>query len=180
VEGILTREQKQQEIERLRAELSKALSVFLLNFEKIPVAEDWELRRQVRAAGGRYSVVKNTLAMRASKGTSAESLMQALAGPTAMASTEDNPVALAKVLAAYAKANPNFAFRSGWLEGRVISVAEIAELVQLPGKAELQAKIMYLAGSPARGVASAMNSVISGMARVLDRAVKESKFQQSS
>ena len=176
----MTREQKQQEIERLRAELSKALSVFLMGFEKIPVSEDWELRRQVRAAGGRYSVVKNTLAMRGCKGTPAEPLMQSLAGPTAVASTEDNPVSLVKALAAYAKVNPNFTFRSGWVEGRVISLAEIAELVQLPGREELLAKIMYLAGSPARGVASVMNSVISGMARALDAAVKENKFQQSS
>ena len=176
----MTREQKQQEIERLRAELSKALSVFLMKFEKITVSDDWELRRQIRATGGRYSVVKNTLAELGGKGTPAEALLQSLAGPTAMASTEGNPVALAKALAAYAKANPNFTFRSGWVEGRVISLAEIAALVQLPGKEELLAKIMYLAGAPARGVASAMNSVISGLARALDAAVKENKFQQSS
>lgn len=176
----MTREQKQQEIERLRAELSQALSVFLMKFEKIPVAEDWELRRQVRVAGGRYSVVKNTLAELGGKGTPAESLLQSLSGPTAMASTAANPVALAKALAAYAKANPNFTFRSGWVEGRVVSLAEIAALVQLPGKEELLAKIMYLAGAPARGAASAMNAVISGMARALDAAAKENKFQQSS
>ena len=174
----MNREEKQQEIERLRAELSKALSVFLMGFEKIPVAEDWELRRQVRAVGGRYSVVKNTLAELGAKGTPLESLLQSLAGPTALASTESNPVALAKALSAYAKANPNFTFRTGWVEGRVISLAEIAELVQLPGREELLAKVMYLAGSPARGVASTMQSVISGMARALDQAVKENKFQQ--
>jgi len=164
----------------LRAELSKALSVFLMNFEKIPVSEDWELRRQIRAAGGRYSVVKNTLAELGAKGTPAGSLIQSLAGPSALASTTTNPVALAKALSAYAKANPNFSFRAGWVEGRVISIAEIAALVQLPGREELLAKVMYLAGSPARGVASAMQSVIRGLARALDQAVKENKFQQSS
>lgn len=176
----MNRDQKQQEIERLRAELSKALSVFLMNFEKIPVSEDWELRRQIRAVGGRYSVVKNTLAELAAKGTPAESLMQSLAGPSALASTETNPVSLAKALSAYAKANPNFSFRAGWVEGRVISIAEIAALVQLPGREELLARVMYLAGSPARGVASAMQSVIRGLARALDQAVQENKFQQSS
>ena len=176
----MNRDQKQQEIERLRAELSKALSVFLMNFEKIPVSEDWELRRQIRAAGGRYSVVKNTLAELGAKGTPAESLIQSLAGPSALASTTTNPVALAKALSAYAKANPNFSFRAGWVEGRVISIAEIAALVQLPGREELLAKVMYLAGSPARGVASAMQSVIRGLARALDQAVQENKFQQSS
>jgi large subunit ribosomal protein L10 len=178
VEVSLTKEEKQQEIERLRSELSKALSVFLMTFEKIPVSEDWELRRQVRAVGGRYTVVKNTLAELGAKGTPPEVLVKSLTGPTGLASTDSNPVALAKALSAYAKANPNFSFRAGWVEGRVISLAEIAELVQLPGREELLAKIMYLAGSPARGMASAMQSVISGLARVLDQAVQANQFQQ--
>lgn len=173
----MTREQKQQEIERVRAELSRALSVFLMNFEKIPVAEDWELRQQIRAAGGRYRVVKNTLAELGARGTPAEVLVRSLSGPTAMATTETNPVALAKALSAYAKVNPNFTFRAGWVEGRVISLAEIAELVQLPSKEELLAKIMYLASAPSRGVASAMQSVIGSLARALNQAVKEEKFQ---
>ena len=174
----MTKEEKQQEIERLRQELSQALSVFLMSFEKIPVSEDWELRRQVRAVGGRYSVVKNTLAELGAKGTPAEMLVKTLTGPTALASTESNPVALAKALSAYAKANPNFSFRAGWVEGRVISIAEIAELVQLPGREDLLAKVMYLANSPARGIASTMQSVISSMARALDQAVQANKFQQ--
>ena len=174
----MNREEKQQEVERLRAELSQALSVFLMNFEKIPVSGDWELRRQIRASGGRYRVVKNTLAELGAKGTPVESLVRSLGGPTGLASTKTNPVMLVKALSAYAKANPNFSFRAGWVEGRVISIAEIAELVQLPSKEELFAKIMYLLGSPARGAASAMQSVVSGMARALNQAVQENKFQQ--
>jgi large subunit ribosomal protein L10 len=174
----VNREEKQQEIERLRDELAKALSVFVMSFEKIPVSEDWELRRQVRAAGGTYNVVKNTLAERGAQGTAAEALIKGLSGPTALATSQSNPVALAKALSAYAKANPNFAFRAGWVEGRVISIAEITELVQLPGREELLAKVMYLLGSPARGAASAMQSVVSGMARALNQAVQENKFSQ--
>jgi large subunit ribosomal protein L10 len=174
----VTREEKQQEIERLRAELSKALSVFVMNFEKIPVSEDWELRRQVRAAGGTYNVVKNTLAERSAKDTPTAKLITALTGPTALAISDSNPVGLAKALSAYAKANPNFTFRAGWVEGRVISITEIAELVQLPSREDLLAKVMYLSGSPARGIASAMQSVISGLARALNQAVQENKFAQ--
>ena len=174
----MNREEKQQEIERLREELAKALSVFVMGFEKIPVSEDWELRRQVRAAGGSYSVVKNTLAERGAQGTPPEALIKDLSGPTSLAVSQTNPVALAKALSAYAKANPNFTFRAGWVEGRVISLAEITALVQLPSREELLAKVMYLAGSPARGVASAMQSVISGLARALNQAVQENKFSQ--
>ena len=64
------------------------------------------------------------------------------------------------------------------VEGRVVSLAEIAELVQLPGREELLAKVMYLAASPARGVASAVQSVMSALARALDQAVAQNKFQQ--
>ena len=162
----------------MREELTRALSVFVMNFEKITVAEDWELRRQVRAAGARYHVVKNTLAERGAKGTAAEAIVRSLAGATALATTDASPVALAKALSAYAKLNPNFTFRAGLVEGRVISLAEIVELVQLPGREELLAKVMYLAASPARGVAGTMQSVISGLARALDQAVVQNKFQQ--
>jgi large subunit ribosomal protein L10 len=85
-------------------------------------------------------------------------------------------VALAKVLSTYAKENPNFTFRAGWVEGRVISLAEFAVLALLPGKEELLAKVLYLLGSPARGIAVAMQSVTRGLVSVLDQAVKENKF----
>ncbi|MGH9786060.1 MAG: 50S ribosomal protein L10 [Terriglobia bacterium] len=174
----MNRDEKAKEVEGLKADLEKANSVFVVNFEKIPVAADWELRRQVRAAGGRYRVVKNTLAELSAKGSPVEPVFRSLAGPSALALTEASPVALAKVLSTYAKENPNFTFRAGWVEGRVISLAEFAELALLPGKEELLAKVLYLLGSPARGIAVAMQSVIRNLASVLDQAVKENKFSQ--
>src|SRR5258708_2617611 len=148
-----------------------------MGFEKIKVAEDFELRRQVRAAGGRYHVVKNTLAELGAKGTPAEIILNALAGPTALATSEANPVVLAKALTAYAKANPNFTFRAGMVEGRAISLKEFGELALLPGKEELLSKVLYLLGSPARSVAVAMQMVIRNIASVVDQAVKEGKFK---
>lgn len=172
----MNREKKSKEVEQLQADLSQAGSVFVVNFQKVPVSEDWELRLKVRAAGGRYRVVKNTLAELGAKGTPAEPILRALSGPTALALTQTNPVTLAKVLSAYAKGNPNFTFRAGWVEGRVISLAEITQLALLPSKEELLAKVLYLLSSPARGVAGAIQAVIRSMAAVLDQAVKENKF----
>jgi large subunit ribosomal protein L10 len=173
----LNREQKKREIEQLRSDLEKASSVFVMRFEKVPVSEDWDLRRQVRAAGGQYRVVKNTLAELGARGTASEPLTQALQGPTSIAHTDANPVELAKALSNYAKLNPDFTFRAGLVEGRVISLDEIAELVLLPSKEELTGKILYILGSPARGIAVAAQSVIRGIATALDQAVKENKFQ---
>lgn len=174
----MNREEKRQEIERLRRELAKASSVFVVHFEKIPVAEDWELRKQIRAAGGQYRVVKNTLAELGAKGTPAEQLVKSLTGATALATTETNPVSLAKALSTYAKANPHFTFRAGMVEGRVISIAEIANLVNLPSREELLAKMMCVISAPARGIAGTMQSVMRSMATVIHRAVEENKFSQ--
>ena len=172
----MTRDEKQKEVEQLKEDLLKSGSVFVINFQKIPVSEDFELRRQVRAAGGNYRVVKNTLAELGAKGTPAEQVLKSLAGATALAITESSPVALAKALTAYAKANPNFTFRAGFVEGRVISLAEIAELAVLPGKEELLSKVLYLLGSPARSIATTIQAVVRNMASVIDQAVKEGKF----
>ena len=174
----MKREEKAQQVEQVRADLSKAACVFVLNFQKVPVAEDWELRRQVRAAGGRYRVVKNTLAGLGAQGTPAEYLLQSLKGPTALALTESNPVPLAKALSAYAKANPNFTFRAGLVEGRVVSVPEIVALLQLPSKEELLGQVLYMLGTPARQIAVTVQAVMRGLASVVDQAVKENKFPQ--
>jgi large subunit ribosomal protein L10 len=174
----LKREDKEKEIEGLKADLEKSGTIFVCGFSKIPVSEDLELRRQVRSAGARYRVVKNTLAELSSKGTASEAILKKLAGPTALALTEASPVALAKALSAYAKANPNFTFRAGMVEGRVISISEIAEIATLPGKEELLAKVMYLLASPARTIATTLQAVTRNMANVLDQAVKEGKFTQ--
>ena len=84
---------------------------------------------------------------------------------------------LAKALSAYAKTNPNFTFRAGLVEGRVIDLSEITALAILPGKEELLAKILYLAASPARRLATTMQAVARNMASVLEQAVKEGKLQ---
>lgn len=174
----MNRDEKAKEVERLKGDIEKANSLFVVNFQKIPVSADWELRRQIQAAGGQYQVIKNTLAEISAKGSPAEPVLKSLAGPTALASTESNPVTLAKVLSTYAKENPDFTFRAGMVEGRVISLAEFAELALLPSKEELLSKVVYLIGSPARGIAVAMQSVIRGIATALDQAVKENKFNQ--
>jgi large subunit ribosomal protein L10 len=100
-----------------------------------------------------------------------------LKGPTSIALTDASPVELAKALSNYAKKNPDFTFRAGLVEGKVVSLEGIAELVLLPNKEQLIWKILYILGSPARGIAVAAQSVIRGIATVVDQAVKEDKFQ---
>jgi large subunit ribosomal protein L10 len=170
------KEDKKKDLEALRASLKKANNVFITGFDKLKVSQDYDLRKTVRGAGGNYEVVKNNLAAIASEGTASEKAMQDLRGMTAIAYTYDDPVALAKALTAYAKTNPQFTFKAGVVEGRVIDVKAIADLASMPPKEEIYAKLLYLINAPAQRLVSAMNGVGRNLAVVVDQGVKENKF----
>jgi len=170
------RERKRKEVEQLKAELERSPNVIVSSFSQLTVEQEYELRKQVRAAGGKYRVVKNRLAERAARGTPAEAALKNLSGPTSLAYTDKDPVALAKALVAYARANPLFSFRAGVVEGRVVSVADIAELATMPGKEELIGRLLFLLNAPAQRLATALGAVARNLAVVLDQAVQEKRF----
>src|SRR5437588_12099121 len=99
---------KQKDLEALKKDFEKAQNIFVTGFEKLTVQQDYELRKTVRGAGGKYRVIKNNLAEKAAQGTPAEDITKNLAGMTSLAYTAKDPVALAKALTAYANANPIF------------------------------------------------------------------------
>lgn len=173
-----SRAQKQKEMEALRKELEQSPAIFVTGYEKMTVQQDFELRQTVRKAGAKYNVVKNNVAAKASEGLPAKDVLGDLKGMTSMASTTGDPVALAKVLTAYAKANPSFTFKAGLVEGRVIDIGSIQELASMPSKEELIAKVMFLINSGAQRIAVGLNGVARNLAVVLDQAVKEEKFPQ--
>src|SRR5580698_1847482 len=112
------REDKKKDVEALRQDLARLQNLFVTGYEKMRVNQDWELRKIVRGAGGKYRVVKNNLAEIASEGTPSEAVLKGLRGMTSMAYTSGDPVALAKALTAYAKANPSFTVKAGRLMSR--------------------------------------------------------------
>ena len=172
------RKEKQQDVEKLHVELGQVSTVILSTFKGITVEQDTKLRRAVESAGGRYRVVKNTLAERAGAGTPAEGLLKNLSGTNSIAYTASDPVTLAKVLTKIAKDVPAFKFRAGVVEGRVISIEEIQQLAQLPSKDELISKIMFLLKAPAQRLATVLAAVPRDLAVVTNEAVKENKFAQ--
>src|SRR3954469_17318864 len=131
------KEDKKKDIEALRQDLEPPRHLFVTGYEKLRVLQDFELRKIVRGAGGKYRVIKNNLADKASEGTAAGQVLGNLRGMTSLSYTEGDPVALAKALTAYAKTNPAFTFKAGIVEGRVIDVKEINELASLPSKDEI-------------------------------------------
>ena len=170
------RSEKQQDLDKLKTELARVSTVILTTFQGITVEDDTKLRRAVQAAGGKYKVVKNTLAERAGAGTPAEKLLTNLKGTNSIAYTNADPVALAKALTKIAKDVPAFQFRAGIVEGRVISIAEIQQLANLPSKDELISKIMFLLNAPAQRIALALNALPRNVAVVVSEAAKAEKF----
>jgi large subunit ribosomal protein L10 len=168
--------EKQKDMEALRAKLSKAQNVFLTGFEKLTVSQDFELRKTIRGAGANYSVIKNRIGEKAAEGIPAGDLLKDLKGMCSVAYTSGDPVALAKALTTYAKANPSFTFKAGMVEGRVVDLAGIQALASLPPKEEIYAKLLYLIQAPAQRLVSAMGGVGRNLAVVIDQGVKENKF----
>src|SRR5215467_13510848 len=168
--------EKQHDLDNLKAELAKVSTVILTTFQGIKVEDDTKLRRAVQAAGGKYQVVKNTLAELAGPGTPAEGLLKNLTGTNSIAYTNTDPVALAKALTKVAKDVPAFQFRAGVVEGRVINIAEIQQLANLPSKEELISKIMFLLNAPAQRIATALNALPRNLAVTVNEAIKANKF----
>jgi large subunit ribosomal protein L10 len=171
------RRQKAKDLEALRKELEKSPSIFLSGFEKMTVQQDYELRKTVREAGGSYQVLKNNLAAKAAEGLPVEDLLGQLTGMTSAAITSTDPVALAKALTGYAKTNPAFTFKAGFVEGRVIDLKSIQDLASMPSKEEIFAKLLFLINAPAQRLVTAVNGVGRNLAVVVDQGVKENKFQ---
>ena len=168
--------EKQQDLDKLKTELAKVSTVILTTSQGITVENDTKLRRAVQAAGGKYQVVKNTLAERASAGTPAEGVLKNLKGTNSIAYTQTDPVALAKALTKVTKDVPAFQFKSGVVEGRVISISEIQQLANMPSKEELISKIMFLLNAPAQRIAIALNALPRNLAVTVNEAIKASKF----
>jgi large subunit ribosomal protein L10 len=168
--------EKVTQAEDLKQQLATVSTVILSTFQGITVEQDTQLRRSVEAAGGKYQVVKNTVAERAGAGTPPEGLLKNLKGTNSIAYTKTDPVALAKILTKVAKDVPAFQFRAGWVEGRVISIQEITQLADLPSKEELISKVMFLLNAPAQRVATALAALPRNLAVVMSEAVKANKF----
>lgn len=174
-----TKAKKQEQVEKLSADLKNVKSAIVGTFAKLTVAQDFELRKSIRGAGARYRVVKNTLAERAARGTQVEPALKDLAGVTSIAYTEGDPVALAKALAKYAKDNPEFTFKAGVVEGRVISIREIEALATMPSKEEIYSKLLFLINAPAQRLVTAVNAVGRNLAVVVNQAVEQKKFKEA-
>ena len=163
----MNRTEKAAAIEALEKDFAKAGNAILFGFAGLKVTEVTELRRQVRGVQSKYVVVKNTLALRAVKGSPLEHMKAHFEGPTAIAYNSSNAVALAKVLTTFAKANPNLVFKGAVVEGRPIAAKEIQAIADLPSREELVARLLFLIQSPLRRLVTVLNGPVRNLAGVV-------------
>jgi large subunit ribosomal protein L10 len=176
----LSRQKKSEKVEQLSKELESSTSAIIGTFAKLTVAQDYELRKTVRAAGGRYRVLKNKLAERAAKGSKIEAALKNLKGVSSVAYTSGDPIALAKALSAWVAENAEFTFKLGIVDGKVINVEEVKALATMPGKEEIFAKLLFLINAPAQRLATVINATGRDLAVVINQAVEQKKFAEAA
>src|SRR6202453_1784137 len=174
----VTKARKKEQVEKLSADLKNVSSAVVATYSKMTVAQDYDLRKALRGVGAKYQVVKNTRAERAAKGTKIEEGLKNLSGVTSIAYTTGDPVAMAKALTKYAKDTPEFTFKVGVVEGRVISIKEIEALASMPSKEELYSKLLFLINAPAQRLVTVMNAVGRDVAVVLGRGGEKKKVKE--
>jgi large subunit ribosomal protein L10 len=165
----MNRTEKQEAVDALSQDLAQSTNAILFAFAGLKVPEVTELRRQVRGTQSKYLVVKNTLALRATKGTAMEAVAEHFVGATAVAYNRSNPVALAKVLTTFAKANPNLVFKAALIEGRAVPAAEIKAIAELPSREEMVARLLFLMQSPLRRLVTVLNGPVRNLAGVVSQ-----------
>src|SRR4029077_1733066 len=165
----MNKTEKTEMVESLGGDLAKSSNAILFAFAGLKVPEETELRRQVRGTQSKYLVVKNTLALRATKGTALEAVAEHFTGATAVAYNQSNPVALAKVLTAFAKANPNLVFKAAVIEGQAVAASEIKAIAELPSREELVSRLLFRMQSPMRRWFTVLTGPIRNLAGVVSQ-----------
>jgi large subunit ribosomal protein L10 len=172
----ISRATKTKKVEFLTKELENSTSAIIGTFAGLTASKDFDLRKTIRATGASYHVVKNKLAAKASQGSKIEAALQGLKGVSAVAYTSGDPVVLAKALSTWVKDNSEFTFKLAIVDGKVLTVPEIAELATMPGKEELFSKLLFLIQSPAQRLATVLNATGRDLAVVINQAVEKEKF----
>ena len=153
-------EAKKQVVEELAGKLQTAVSGVLVKYEGITVADDTALRTALRKAGIEYSVMKNTLTGRACEMVGYGDMKQYLSGMTAIAISQDDPIAPAKIMKEYADKIPTFEIKAGFVDGGVIDQAGVEALAATPSKEVLIGKLMGSLMSSLYGLAYVLQAKI--------------------
>ena len=152
-------ELKQPIVAAIAEDVKDAQSVVLVDYRGLTVAQDTELRKQLRAAGIIYKVCKNTMMKRAFEGTQFEGLAEYLEGPSAMAVSKDDATAPARILCKFAKEAEKLEVKAGVVEGKVYDEAGVKALSAIPSREELLSKLLGSIQSPIANFARVIKQI---------------------
>lgn len=155
----LTLNKKKEYVSQLREKVENSVAGVVVSYQGISVADDTSLRKELREAGIDYKVVKNTMLRFAVEGTAFADLSNVLEGSTALAVSNEDPIAAAKILAKYADKIESFELKAGYLDGKVLDATGISEIAKLPGKQELLSMLCSALSGNIRGLAVAINAI---------------------
>ena len=153
-------EQKKAYVAELSERLKGSIAGVLVNYSGITVSDDTKLRKELREAGVKYSVVKNTLLSRAAKDAGIEGLEPVLENTTAIATSDSDYVAAARILCKYAKDSKTFKVKSGFIDGEIISIEKIESLSKLPSREILLANVLGAFNAPIASFARAVQAIV--------------------
>jgi large subunit ribosomal protein L10 len=174
----LNLDEKKAVVAEVSAEIAKAQAIVVAEYRGLEVGNMTDLRRKARASGVYLRVLKNSLARRAVQGTPFEKLTDQLVGPL-IYGISDDPVATAKVLSEFAKANDKLVIKGGAMPNAVISTAEVKALAALPSREELLSKLLGTMQAPVAQFVRTLNEVPTRFVRTL-AAVRDAREKQAS
>ena len=144
------RQKRSEEIDRIKKVFSEVEGGVLTDYRGLKVSEITDLRRRFRAEGIDFQVVKNTLTRLALKGSDYQDLDQILTGPTGIAFGREDPIAAARVAVEFAKDHEKLGVKGGFMDGEILSAAQVAEVSKLSGKDELKARFLSVLNGPSQ------------------------------
>ncbi len=153
-------EAKKAIVAELSERLKNSVTGVLVNYKGINVADDTALRKELREAGVKYTVVKNTLLSRAAEDADLSGLQTTLEGTTAIATSDEDYTAAARILANYAKKSKTFEIKAGYLDGEIVDLATIDSLAKLPTREVLLANVLGAFQAPIASFARAMQAIV--------------------
>lgn len=152
-------EQKQQHVEMITEQLKNSVSTILVDYRGLSVSEVTELRKQLREAGVEFKVYKNTMTRRAAEALELTELNEFLVGPSALAFSNEDVIAPAKIINNFAKEHEALEIKAGVIEGSYVPVEDVKAIASLPSRDGLLSMLLSVLQAPVRNFAYAVKAV---------------------
>ena len=153
-------EQKQQSVAELAERIRNSVAGVIVDYKGITVEDDTKLRKELRESGVKYTVIKNTLIKRAAEQAELNGIDDVLNGTSAIATSDEDYVAAARILQKFADKHENFTVKTGYLDNEVISLEKIKSLAKLPSREVLLANVLGAFQAPIASFARAVQAIV--------------------